>query len=98
MSKTSKRKSKSTKKGFMPKQQLETVPNPKGKAQKTIVLEQINQQINLGIQYCQSGQFPEAETGFQQVLQWQPDNPDAWHLLGVIAAQQKQYSTAIERT
>ncbi|NES82799.1 MAG: tetratricopeptide repeat protein [Moorea sp. SIO2B7] len=51
----------------------------------------------MGVKYSQSGKLSEAEACFQQVLQWQPDNPDAWHLLGGIAAQYKQYSTAIER-
>jgi FkbM family methyltransferase len=58
---------------------------------------QIAQQLDLGIKHHQSGQLSQAEACFQQVLQWQANNADAWHLLGVIAAQQKQYSTAIER-
>ncbi len=58
---------------------------------------QIEQQISLGIQYCQSGELQTAETHFQQILQWQPNHPEAWHMLGVIAAQQQQYQLAIDR-
>ena len=64
---------------------------------QSINAESINQQLNLGIQHFQSGQFLEAEACFQKVLQLQSENPDAWHLLGVIAAQRKQYKEAIER-
>ena len=95
MSKRRKRNLKSTPKGFMPKP--ETVSTPKHKAQKPIISEQINQQLNLGLKYWQSGKSSESEACFQQVLELQPDNPDAWHLLGVIAVQQKEYSTAVEQ-
>ena len=60
-------------------------------------VDRLNQQLQLGIKYCQSGQLQQAEVCFQQVLQWQPDNPDAYHLLGVIAAQQGHFQTAIEQ-
>ncbi|HEY9613465.1 FkbM family methyltransferase [Allocoleopsis sp.] len=60
-------------------------------------VDHLNQKLQLGIKYCQSGQLQQAEACFQQVLQWQPDNPDACHLLGVIAAQQGHYQTAIEQ-
>jgi predicted O-linked N-acetylglucosamine transferase (SPINDLY family) len=61
------------------------------------IYDQIQQQIELGIKYHQSGQLPAAEVCYQQILQWQPNHADAWHLLGVIASQQGQYQTAIER-
>ena len=69
---------------------------------KPVVAQQANpvpiqQQITLGIQHHQSGQLQEAEACYQQVLQWQPDHANAWHLFGVISAQQKNFQTAIER-
>ncbi len=71
--------------------------NSKDQSESQVNSERIHQQLYLGFQYCQSGQFKEAETCFQEVLKLQPNNPDAWHLLGVIAAQQNQYSSAIEK-
>ena len=65
MSKPRKQKSKSAKKGFMPKQAQEKVSKPQDKTQKLIIPEQINSQLDLGIKYCQGGQFPEAEACFQ---------------------------------
>lgn len=67
------------------------------KIQKQTNFTKIQQQIQLGIQYHQSGQLQAAEVCYQQVLQWQPNYADAWHLLGVIAYQQQEYLTAIER-
>jgi hypothetical protein len=46
MSKPHKQKSKSAKKGFMPKQEHETASNANLKSEKNIVPEQISQQIN----------------------------------------------------
>ncbi|GET41993.1 glycosyl transferase family 2 [Microseira wollei NIES-4236] len=79
---------------FCDRSLVETV-NPEGSEQT--ISDQIQQQIELGIKYHQSGQLPAAEVCYQQVLQWQPNHADAWHLLGVIASQQGQYQTAIER-
>ena len=97
MSKSRKRKSKSSQKGFMARRESEKSSNPKGQSSKLETSKQLSQQLNSGIQYYQSGKLSEAEACFQEVLQWQPDNPDAWHLLGVIAFRQKQYTKAIER-
>jgi Flp pilus assembly protein TadD len=33
------------------------------------------------------GQLVEAEQMYRQALRWQPDYPDAYHLLGLLAAQ-----------
>jgi predicted O-linked N-acetylglucosamine transferase (SPINDLY family) len=62
-----------------------------------MLTNQIKQEIDSGIQYYRSGDYPAAEACFHQVLQWQQDNADAWHLLGIIAMQQGNYATAIER-
>ena len=35
----------------------------------------------------QEGRLSEAEKMYRQVLKWQPDQPDAYHLLGLLAAQ-----------
>jgi tetratricopeptide (TPR) repeat protein len=51
----------------------------------------------MAINHHQTGRLPEAIAGYQQVLQQHPENADAWHLLGVIAAQTGQHETAIER-
>ncbi|GET40205.1 DUF5672 family protein [Microseira wollei] len=58
---------------------------------------QIEAKLDSGIEYQKSGQLPEAQACYQQVLQWQPLRADAWHLLGLIAYQQEQYETAIEQ-
>ena len=42
------------------------------------------------------GQLPEAEGIYQQILHAAPNEPDALHLLGVIAHQGKKYKSAVE--
>jgi protein O-GlcNAc transferase len=37
------------------------------------------------LQHCQAGRLPEAEQISRQILTAQPNNADAWHLLGMIA-------------
>lgn len=54
----------------------------------------IPEAIRIGIQHHQSGQLPQAESVYRQVLQQQPDHPDALHLLGVIALQVGQHEAA----
>ncbi len=95
MSKRRKRKQKSSSKGF--KSKPEKGSTPKHQAQTPITSEQINQQLNLGVKYLQSGKPSESEACFRQVLEWQPDHPDVWHLLGVIAIGRQEYSTAVEQ-
>ncbi|OUL28681.1 hypothetical protein BV372_24345 [Nostoc sp. T09] len=58
--------------------------------------DQIHKQLTLGNKHYQSGQLQASQSCFQQVLQQQPDNANAWHFLGLIAEQHKQYETAIE--
>ncbi|MBL8392204.1 MAG: tetratricopeptide repeat protein [Candidatus Accumulibacter sp.] len=44
-----------------------------------------------------TGRFAEAESDYRRLLQAQPDHVDAWHLWGVLAAQQGQYQAAVHR-
>jgi tetratricopeptide (TPR) repeat protein/glycosyltransferase involved in cell wall biosynthesis len=54
-----------------------------------------NQQlIQQGIQHHERGELEKAEALYQQVLQQQPNNADALHLLGAIAYQRREYQKA----
>ncbi len=46
--------------------------------------------------YLRSGQLAEAEIACRQVLQIQPDQPQALHNLGIIAIKVEQYEVAVE--
>lgn len=94
MGKSRKPNFKSTSKSFSPKMIKES--KLENKTQYSINSEQVNQWLNLAIKHLQSGEINEAEGLLKQVIKWQPSNPEALHLLGVIAAQKKQYLTAIE--
>jgi len=50
-----------------------------------------------GLVRQQLGRLHEAEAGYREILEREQRHPDALHLLGVIAQQQGQYQTAIER-
>ncbi len=54
----------------------------------------IPQLIQQATQYHQAGQLASAEALYHQVLQLAPTNPDALHLLGVIAFQRNNYDQA----
>ena len=41
------------------------------------------------------GQLSEAEQMYRQALRWQPDHPDAYHLLGLLAAQLNRSADAL---
>jgi Tfp pilus assembly protein PilF len=56
----------------------------------------INQAMQLAVQNHQAGKLPEAEAVYRQVLNQQPNNPQALHLLGVIAAQVGKFDMAID--
>jgi predicted O-linked N-acetylglucosamine transferase (SPINDLY family) len=47
----------------------------------------VDQALQIGLQYQQKGQLPEAEDIYRQILEVFPDQPDALHLLGVLAHQ-----------
>ena len=48
------------------------------------------------IAHHKAGRFAEAEALYQQVLQAAPDNPDALHLLGVLASQVGMHDVAVD--
>jgi len=53
-----------------------------------------SQHLDIALQYYNSGNFQQAEVVCRQVLTQQPNNAEAWHLLGLIAAQAAQYDDA----
>ena len=52
--------------------------------------------LQAAIGHHQAGRLAEAERGYRQVLGLAPEQPDALHLLGVIAYQVGQHPAAIE--
>ena len=56
----------------------------------------IQQSIDLAVQHHSSGNLPEADSIYQQILQADPNQPVALHLLGVIAHQVGKNETAVE--
>jgi predicted O-linked N-acetylglucosamine transferase (SPINDLY family) len=56
----------------------------------------IDKALDFAVQHHQAGNLEMAENIYRQVLSYQPDNPVALHLLGVIAFQRKRYEQAAE--
>ncbi len=56
----------------------------------------VPQAIQLALQHHQEGRLPQAEVIYRQVLQVDPGNSDALHLLGVVCFQAGKYEIAIE--
>jgi tetratricopeptide (TPR) repeat protein len=54
------------------------------------------QTLTLAVRHHQAGNLGEAETLYRRVLKAEPRNPDALHLLGVIAHQCERHDLAIE--
>jgi protein O-GlcNAc transferase len=54
------------------------------------------EQLSLALSHHRSGNLSLAEQLYRQVLAADPRQADAWHLLGVIAHQRGDYSTAVE--
>jgi len=50
--------------------------------------------LDFALRHHQTGNLPAAESIYRQILHLEPDNPEALHLLGVIAYQQQDYATA----
>jgi protein O-GlcNAc transferase len=51
--------------------------------------------LNVGVQHHQAGRLDDALSCYQQVLARNPKDSDALHLSGVVAANRRQYDTAI---
>ena len=56
----------------------------------------IPEALAIAIQHHQAGRLAEAEQIYRQILAVEPNQADAWHLLGVIAHQVGQHSVAVE--
>ena len=56
----------------------------------------IQQAIDLAVQHHNAGRLPEAESIYQQILQADPNQPVALHLLGVIAHQMGKNDVAFD--
>ena len=56
----------------------------------------IQQSLDLAVQHHTAGRLPEAENIYQQILQSDPNQPVALHLLGVIAHQVVKHNTAVD--
>lgn len=64
--------------------------------QPTGISSHTQQALHLAEKHRAAGRFPEAESICQQILQPDPNQPDALHLLGVIAYQVGRHDTAVE--
>jgi protein O-GlcNAc transferase len=56
----------------------------------------ISEALALAIQHHQNGRLQVAEQAYRQILQMEPNQPDALHLLGVMASQLGKHEAAVE--
>jgi protein O-GlcNAc transferase len=56
----------------------------------------VKELLAVGVRHHQAGQLPEAEKIYRRALELQPDQPDALHLLGVLAIQAGCHDVATE--
>jgi predicted O-linked N-acetylglucosamine transferase (SPINDLY family) len=56
----------------------------------------LQEALTLAVAHFQAGRMGTAEEVCRQVLQVDPNQPDAWHLLGIIAHQSGQHALAVE--
>lgn len=57
----------------------------------------VYQALTDALAHQQAGRFDEAERLYRQILAVAPQQADAWHLWGMVAYQQHDYQTAVER-
>ena len=62
-------------------------------SQQTLTLQEA---LDLGVQHHNAGDLPKAEGIYNQILEADPDQPVALHLLGVIAHQTGNNEKAVE--
>ncbi len=60
------------------------------------VKSQISKPLAEAMEHHQAQRFQEAETLYRQILQQDPENVDALHLLGVLASQMGKHETAVQ--
>lgn len=58
--------------------------------------ENLERALNLALQHCQAGQWPQAEAILHQILQVQPGHPDALLNLGVLVHQRGETAAAVD--
>jgi predicted O-linked N-acetylglucosamine transferase (SPINDLY family) len=56
----------------------------------------VEQALQIAWRHHQTGRLPQAEALYRQILQQQPNHPDALHLLGVIAHQAGRHDLAVD--
>ena len=56
----------------------------------------ISEALAIAIRHHQAGRLQAAGQIYQQILEAEPDQADAWHLLGVIHAQTGNHQRAVE--
>ena len=56
----------------------------------------LSEALAIAIQQHQAGRLQAAEHIYRQILAFEPDHPDALHLLGVIAHQVGKHEDAVE--
>ncbi len=61
-----------------------------------VIVKEVTKQLELGVSYSQQQQLTQAILCYEKVLDIEPDNVNALHLLGVTYAQQKNFNQGIE--
>lgn len=67
-----------------------------GRTRKASAGPKIPATLQAALKYHQAGQLSQAEVIYRRVLQAEPNNPDALHLLGLIAHQARAHESAAE--
>jgi Tfp pilus assembly protein PilF len=61
-----------------------------------VLMTMIDEALKTAVQYHRAGQLEEAERIYRQVLQADPGQPDALHLVGLLASQRGDDELAVE--